>query len=178
MRGIATLGGILILLLLTGLSAMGGDDSESAANGEDLWAALDTDLIASKVEVKDIFGKYADLTQGVAVGVEGNATVEYPYQEECVWTIEQHGSLLVATMECLEGGPYQVVGSTSMDEVHIYYTGTERADGMNVTVEGILDGEILESGEIVMNGVGAAYDADLNEVYYFAETTVLTPIEE
>ncbi|HOO54525.1 MAG TPA: hypothetical protein PLY09_01265 [Methanothrix sp.] len=178
MRKAVTFGGALILLLLlAGLSAV-GDDLESAADVEDPWAAIDSSLIASKVEVKDISGKYADLTQGVAVGTEGNATEEYPYQEECVWTIEQHGSLLVADMECAEGGPYQVVGSTSMDEVHIYYIGPETVDGMNVTVEGILDGEILESGEIVMNGVGAAYDADLNEVYYFAETTVLTPIEE
>ena len=95
-----------------------------------------------------------------------------------VWTIEQHGSLLVATMECLDGGPYQVVGSTTMDEVHILYSGPETDDGMNLTVEGVLDGEILESGEIILNGVGAAYDMDLKKVYDFAETTVLTPIEE
>jgi len=177
MRGIVTLGGILALLLLTGLTAM-GDDPVNATNSEDPWADLNTDLISSKVNVKDISGEYADLTQGVAIEVDGNVTTVYPFQEECVWTIEQHGSLLVADMKCLDGGPYQVVGSTTMDEVHIFYTGAETDDGMNLTVEGILDGEIQESGEIILNGVGAAYDMDMKKAYDFAETTLLTPIDE
>jgi hypothetical protein len=175
----------LTLLLLTGLSAM-GDDSESAANGEDPWAALDTDLISSKVDVKDISGKYADLTQGVAVEVEGNVTTPYPYQEDgiYIWTIEQHGSLLLGTIEGSEGDSYRVIGSTAMDEVSIVYYGPETDDGTNLTIEGFLDGEILESGEIVLNGIGYEYTMDPEDADnytfsdYYAETTVLTPIEE
>jgi hypothetical protein len=187
MRGIVTIGGILALLLLMGLSAM-GDDSESAANGEDPWAAIDANLIASKVEVKDISGKYADLTQGVYAEIDGNATTPYPYQEDgiYIWTIEQHGSSLLGTIEGSEGDTYKLIGSTAMDEVMLVYYGPETDDGTNLTleVEGVLDGEILESGEIVLNGIGYEYTIDPEDTDnytfsdYFAETTVLTPIEE
>jgi len=178
-----TLGGILALLLLTGMTAM-GDDSESAANVEDPWAAMDANLITSKVEVKDISGKYVDLTQGVYAEIDGNDTTPYPYQEDDIytWTIEQHGSLLLGTIEGSEGDTYQVMGSTAMDEVMIVYYGPETADGMNLTIEGLLDGEILESGEIVLNGIGYEYTIDPEDADnytftgYFAETTVLTPI--
>jgi hypothetical protein len=46
MRRITTLGGIMALLLLMGLSAV-GDDQEVAAEVEDPWAALDTTQITS-----------------------------------------------------------------------------------------------------------------------------------
>jgi hypothetical protein len=178
MRRIVTLGGILTLLLLVGLSAM-GEDSENAVNSEDQWAALDTDLNASNVEVKDISGKYADLTRGFYIMAGENVTTATPVQVECIWTIEQHGSLLLGTAECTGAGwSYQIMGSTTMEDVHILYMGTHTEEGVAVTEEGILDGEILESGEIVLNGVGSAYGTDLEEVYYFAETTVLTPIDE
>ncbi len=185
MRRILTLGGILTILLLTGLSAM-GDDSENATNGDDPWAAMDANLIASKVEVKDISGKYADLTQGVYAEIDGNDTTPNPYQEDgiYIWTIEQHGSLLQGTIEGSEGDTYKVIGSTTMDEVMIVYYGPETDEGMSLTIEGLLDGEILDSGEIVLNGIGYEYTIDPEDADnytfsdYFAETTVLTPIEE
>ena len=185
MRGIVTLGGALALLLLTALSAA-GDDLENAAEGEDLWAGMDANLIASKVEVKDISGRYADLTQGVYIGIDENETTPYPYQEveTYIWTIEQKGSLLLGIIEGSEGDNYQIMGSTSMDELCLVYYGPEMGDGEDVLVEGFMDGKILETGEIVLNGIGYEYiinpeDADDYEFdAYYAETTVLTPIEE
>jgi hypothetical protein len=187
MRGIVTLGGILTLLLLAGLSAM-GEELENATDGEDPWTAIDANLIASKVEVKDISGKYADITQGVYAEIDGNDTMPYPYQEDglFIWTIEQHGSALLGTIESTEGYIYKLIGATSMDEVMLVYYGPETDDETNLTVEveGLLDGEILESGEIVLNGIGYEYTIDPENADnytfndYFAETTVLTPIEE
>lgn len=184
MRRIATIGGILALLLLTGLSAV-GDDQEVADEVEDTWAALDTTQITSKVEVKDISGKYADLTQGVAVDFDGNYSAPYPYEGgSYIWTIEQYGSILVGTIESSEGGSYQLLGSTVMDEVRIIYFESETGEGTNLTYEGMLSGKILESGEIVLTGLGYGYRVDPEDLdnytfaEYFAETTILTPIEE
>jgi len=177
MKGITALGGIFTFFLLMGSIAMGDDGSENAvSNGDDPWSALDTTLITSEVDVKDISGNYADISQGVEIRIVENITELQPYQEESIWTIEQYGSLLVISSDF--SASYQVVGSTLMDEVHIIYTGPCICDGINVTVEGILDGEILESGQIVLNGVGSAYDAGMNRVFDFAETTILTPIDE
>jgi len=179
MKIIVTLGRIFVLLLLTELTAMGEEDPANATAEENVWATLDTTLISSKVEVKNISGTYADFTQGFYIEAGENASTVTPVQAECIWTIEQHGSLLMGTAECAGAEwSYQILGSTLMDEVHILYTGTQTEDGVTFTEEGVLDGEILESGEIVMNGVGSCYDTNLTEVYYFAETTILTPIGE
>jgi hypothetical protein len=186
MRKAVTFGGALILLLLlAGLSAA-EDDSMNAVDGEDLWAAVDANLITSKVEVMDISGKYADVTQGVYAEIDENDTTPYPYQEDgiYIWTIEQHGSLLLGTIEGSEGDTYKVIGSTAMDEVMMVYYGPETEDGISLNIEGLLDGEILESGEIVLNCIGYEYTIDPEDADnytftdYFAETTVLTPIKE
>lgn len=186
MRGIMTFGGALILLLLlAGLSAA-EDDSMNATDGEDPWAAMDANLIASKVEVKDISGKYADVTQGVYAEIDENDTTPSPYQEDgtYIWTIEQHGSLLLGTIEGSEGDNYKIMGSTTMDDVMMVYYGPETEEGISWIVEGLLDGDILESGEIVLNCIGYEYTIDPEDADnytftdYFAETTVLTPIDE
>ena len=186
MKGIATIGGIITLLLLTGLTAMGEEDPANATAEEDVWAALDPTLITSKVEVKDISGKYVDVTQGAYIEMYENETTPYPYQEDgtFLWTIEQQGSLLMGTIEDNEGGIYQILGSTVMEDVYLVYYGPETDDGTNLLVEGLLDGNILESGEIVLNGIGYGYTIDPEDVdnytfnEYYAETTILVPIDE
>jgi hypothetical protein len=185
MRKAVTFGGALVLLLLVALSAA-GEDSENATDGEDPWAAIDANLITSKVEVKDISGKYADVTQGVYAEIGENDTTPYPYQEDgtYIWTIEQHGSLLLGTIEGSEGDNYKIMGSTTMDDVMIVYYGPGTEDGISLKLEGLLDGDILESGEIVLNCIGYEYTIDPEDADnytftdYFAETTVLTPIDE
>lgn len=185
MRKAVTFGGVLILLLLAGLS-VAEDDSMNAVDSEDPWASMDANLITSKVEVKDISGKYIDVTQGVYAEIDENDTTPYPYQEveTYIWTIEQHGSLLLGTIEGSEGDNYKIMGSTTMNDVMMVYYGPETEDGMSLNLEGLLDGDILESGEIVLNCIGYEYtfdpeDAD-NYTFtdYFVETTVLTPIDE
>jgi hypothetical protein len=145
---------------------------------------VDANLITSKVEVKDISGKYADVTQGFYAEIDENDSTPYPYQEDgiYIWTIEQHGSLLLGTIEGSEGDTYKLIGSTTMDEVMMVYYGPETDDRMSLTIEGLLDGEILESGEIVLNCIGYEYttapEGAENYTFndYYAETTVLTPI--
>ena len=184
-KAVAFGGALILLLLLAGLSAA-EDDSMNAAGGEDPWAAMDANLITSKVEVKDISGKYIDVTQGVYAEIDENDSMPYPYQEveTYIWTIEQRGSLLMGTIEGSEGDTYEIIGSTTRDDVMMVYYGPETEDGMSLAIEGLLDGDILESGEIVLNCIGYEYTIDPEDADnytftdYFAETTVLTPMEE
>lgn len=216
MRGSATLGGILALLLLLGSTAGGEEAAEAAdveetledlntseissmeegsieaAEGEDPWAKLNESAISSILEVKDISGRYADITEGAYIELNENDTSPYPYQEEgiYIWTIEQHGSILTGTIESSDGESYSILGSTIMDELSLVYFGTGTDDETNVTyeMEGFLDGKILESGQIVLKGIGYEYiikpglDPEEIDDYtfngYFTETTILTPIDE
>ncbi|KQC12547.1 MAG: hypothetical protein WCY97_08165 [Methanothrix sp.] len=186
MRRTVTLGGAFALLLLMALSAAGNDMENATEVEEDLWADIDADLIASKVDVKDISGMYADVTESVYIGIDENDTTPYPYQETetYIWTIEQRGSLLLGKIEGSDGETYQIMGSTAMDELCLVYYGNVTYDGDDWLVEGFMDGNILETGEIVLNGIGYEYAADSEDPdnyefsSYFAETTVLTPIEE
>lgn len=217
MRGSATLGGILALLLLLGLAAGGEEaaeaaeveetleelnaseisspeeEAEEAADGEDPWAKLTASTISTMVEVRDISGRYADITEGAYIKLDENDTSPHPYLEEegtYIWTIEQHGSILTGTIESSDGESYPILGSTIMDELSLVYFGTGTDVETNVTyeIEGVLEGKILESGQIVLKGIGYEYiikpglDPEEADDYtfngYFAETTILTPIDE
>lgn len=188
MREVSALVGILALLLLTGLSAVGEETADSA-DVEDPWAEVNTSKISSMVEVKDISGTYADITEGGWIEARGENATAHPYEEEegtYIWTIEQHGSIVTGTIESSEGESYKILGSTTMDELCLVYFGLMTNDETNSTyeMEGFLDGKILESGQIVLNGLGYEYTLDPEDVNnytfdgYFTETTILTPIEE
>lgn len=81
MREVSALVGILALLLLTGLSAVGEETADSA-DVEDPWAEVNTSKISSMVEVKDISGTYADITEGGWIEARGENATAHPYEEE------------------------------------------------------------------------------------------------
>ena len=56
------------------------------------------------------------------------------------------------------------------------YTGFDEFGGDNMYYEEVLDGDIQDSGEIVFNTVGSAYDVDKNAIINWAEAGVLTPV--
>lgn len=169
----AAIAGLLLTGVLILSTAMGAEDAAS----EFTWDDFNLNYLPAVAEVEDISGKYTCQIEGFIVDTYGNLAMVSPYQDSAsTLTFVQHGSLLLITVDDGKGDIYHAVGSTTEESVMILWTGFDEFGGDNLYYEEVLDGDILDSGEIVFNTVGSAYDVDKNAIINWAEAGVLTPV--
>jgi hypothetical protein len=169
----AAIAGLLLTGVLILSTAMAAEDAAS----EFSWDGFDPSYLPEVAEVQDISGKYTCVMEGFIIDADGNLAMVSPYQQSVgTLTFEQHGSLLLVTVDDGQGDIYYAVGSTTDESILILWTGFDEFGGDSLYYEEVLDGDILDSGEIVFNTVGSAYDVDKNAIINWADAGVLTPV--
>ncbi len=146
---------------------------------KDPWEDFGPDHLPT--HIIDISGEYTCTNEAFYANTEGNLSPEFglPYQEEGGnWTFEQHGSLLIVTVE-EDGGVMRFIGSTAGDNIMLSFAGYWDVPEMGMLrFETIWAGDVLYCGDkIVMNAIMRGYDDDCNQVLNWAGTQVLRRAE-
>ena len=148
---------------------------------EDPWENFDPNHLPT--QIINLSGEYNCTNEAMYLDIEGNLIPELPpYQEKgAIMTFEQHGSLLMVTVE--EGGEeiMKWSGSTVGDSIMLTYAGyNDWGPGMGMMRSEVLwAGKIHGCGEgIVMNAILRVYDSDNNLVLRWAGTQVLERVGE
>ena len=147
---------------------------------QDPWENVDPNHLPT--QIINISGEYICTSEAMYLDTEGNLLTEFcpPYQEEGgKWTFEQHGSLLLVTIE-EDGEEAGIYGSTAGDNIMLAYGGYQEISGMGMwRFETIWTGKVHCSGdEIVMNAIMRGYDSDNSLIANWAGTQVLRRVEE
>ena len=147
---------------------------------KDPWEDFDPNHLPT--HIIDISGKYTCTNEAFYADPGGALSSEFglPYQEEGGnWTFEQHGSLLIVTVE--EDGEEMsgIIGSTAGGNIMLSFAGCWDVPVMGLMrFETIWTGDVLYCGDkIVMNAIMRGYDDDCNLVSNWAGTQVLSRVE-
>jgi len=136
-------------------------------------------LGTTSVLALDISGNYSGIANGFAINASDGTLIIPPAEANLSVNIEQTGNLLKAEVQEVgmdnqpTGQTYYMVGSIRDNFVILYYAGVEKLMGDSAITEGISMGEVLESGDIVLNTVGGGMDEEGNIIFTWSEVDTL-----
>jgi hypothetical protein len=150
----------LAVILVTALGS--AQNRVDDATSELIWDDFEPRFVPAFIY--DISGKYVCTNEHFYANPEGNVSM---WQQESgdVWIFNQHGSLLLVTIEQENGSTHHLVGSTVSDRVTLFYSGQESTQK---TYCGFIPGRYLDSenmkmkdeGAIIFNALGRVYNED------------------